>query len=54
MVTGGVEGDVKEWVADRVGGAIINLNKLEEKLPRVLEEISRQKADVMNNITVAQ
>ena len=54
MVIGGVKGDVKEWVADRIGGAIINLNKLEEKLPRVLEEISRQKADVMNNITVAQ
>lgn len=54
MVAGGVVGDVKEWVADRVGGAIINLNKLEEKLPAVLEEIASQKAEVMSNITVAQ
>lgn len=54
MVAGGVVGDVKEWVADRIGGAIINLNKLEEKLPVVLEEISHQKAEVMSNITVAQ
>lgn len=54
MVIGGTTGDVKEWVADRIGGAIINLNKLEEKLPDVLAEIQAQKADVMSNITVAQ
>lgn len=54
MVTEGVAGDVKEWVADRIGGAIINLNKLEEKLPAVLAEIEGQKAEVMSNITVAQ
>lgn len=47
-------GDIKEWVADRIGGAIINLNKLEEKLPAVLAEIADQKAEVMSNITVAQ
>ena len=33
---------------------IINLNKLEEKLPAVLEEIAAEKATVMSNITVAQ
>lgn len=54
MVTDGVAGDVKKWVADRIGGAIINLNKLEEKLPAVLAEIEGQKAEVMSNITVAQ
>ena len=54
MVTEGVAGDAKEWVADRIGGAIINLNKLEEKLPAVLAEIEGQKAEVMSNITVAQ
>lgn len=53
MVTDGVTGDVKEWVADRIGGAIMNLNALEEKLPAVLEEISGQKASVMESITVA-
>ena len=47
-------GDVKDWVADRLGAAIINLNKLEEKLPTVLEEIAAEKATVMSNITVAQ
>ncbi len=50
----GVTGDVKDWVADRLGAAIINLNKLEEKLPTVLEEIAAEKATVMSNITVAQ
>ena len=34
--------------------AIINLNKLEEKLPAVLAEIAAEKAAVMSNITVAQ
>lgn len=54
MVTENVTGDVKEWVADRIGGAVINLNKLEEKLPTILAEIEGQKAEIMNNITVAQ
>lgn len=54
MVTDGVTGDVREWVADCIGGAIINLNKLEEQLPPVLEEIAAQKAEVLSNITVAQ
>ena len=53
MCTGvGTSGDIKEWVADRI--AIINLNKLEEKLPAVLDEIAAEKAQVMSNITVAQ
>lgn len=50
----GVAGDVKDWVADRLGAAIINLNKLEEKLPAVLDEIAAEKANVLSNITVAQ
>ena len=54
MVIGADTGDVKEWVADRIGTAIINLNKLEEKLPAVLDEIAAEKAEVMSNITVAQ
>ena len=47
-------GDVKDWVADRLGAAIISLNKLEEKLPAVLDEIAAEKANVLSNITVAQ
>lgn len=55
MVTGtGATGDIKEWVADRIGTAIISLNKLEEKLPAVLAEIEAEKAEVLSNITVAQ
>lgn len=55
MCTGaGITGDIKEWVAERIGGAIIKLNKLEEKLPAVLEEIEAENAEVMSNITVAQ
>lgn len=55
MCTGVADtGDIKEWVADRIGTAIINLNKLEEKLPAILGEIADEKAAVMSNITVAQ
>lgn len=54
MCTNGVTGDVREWVADHIGTAIIYLNKLEEKLPDVLEEIADEKAEVLSNITVAQ
>ena len=43
---------VKEVVAERLGSAIINLNKLEEVLPSVVEEIAAEKAVVMSNITV--
>lgn len=53
-ITTGLAGDVKEWVADKLGGAIISLNKLEGQLPAVLEEIAEEKATVMENITVAQ
>lgn len=45
--------EVKEWAADTLGSAIINLNALEAKLPEVLTAIADQKATVMANITVA-
>ena len=50
----GATSDVKEWVADHLGAAIINLNRMEEKLPAVLAEIADEKAEVMRNITIAQ
>lgn len=54
MVKSGVPTDeVKEWTADTLGSAIINLNALEAKLPEVLDAIAAQKATVMENITVA-
>lgn len=49
----GVQGDVKEYIADRFGEAIANLNKMEESLPAVLDEVQAQKATVMESITIA-
>ena len=46
--------DIKEWAADKLGAAIINLNKLEAQLPAVLDEINREKAEVMSNISVVE
>ncbi len=54
MSLDGVTGDIKEFVADKLGSAIMNLNALEAKLPAVLREIADQKAEVLGNITVAQ
>jgi hypothetical protein len=54
MCAGGATGDIKEWTAETIGAAIINLNKLEAKLGAVLAEIAEEKATVMSNITVAQ
>lgn len=50
----GATGDIKEYVADKLGAAVINLNKLEAAWPAVLAEIEAEKAQVLSNITVAQ
>jgi len=53
MCNNGVAGDkIKEHVAEALGVAVIYLNKLEEALPAVLEEIKTEKAAVMGAITV--
>lgn len=54
MCLGGVAGDIKEFVADQLGGALMNLGKLENILPGVLENIKAEKQAIMANITVAQ
>lgn len=54
LVAPGVEGDIKEFVADELGTALINLNKLEETLPDVIQSIRDEKAQVMDSISVAQ
>lgn len=54
MTACGATGDIKEWVADQLGCAIINLNKLEATLPDVLKSIAAEKTAVLSNITVAQ
>lgn len=48
------EEDVKEFVADTIGTYVVNLNKLEATLPKVLEEINKEKAEIMSNISVAE
>lgn len=46
--------DVKEFIADAYGAVIVNLNKLEEKLPTVLAEIDSDKANVLEHIDIVQ
>lgn len=48
----GVEGDIKEYVADNYGLALINLTKLEETLPEVVQSIARDKVQVLDAITI--
>lgn len=45
--------DVKEAVAEKIGPAILLLNKLEETLPDVIEEIDGEHADILANIEIA-
>lgn len=46
--------DIVAFVTDVLGGALINLNKLEETLPGVLAEINAETAAIKQNITVVQ
>ncbi len=46
--------DIEGYVSDSIGAALMNLNKLEETLPAVLDEITAEKAIIKSNITVAQ
>lgn len=52
MVVEGVEGDIREYVADQLGAAVRELNKLEETLPATLAEIKAEKEAIMADITV--
>lgn len=55
MVMHGVEADkAEEYVADKIGGAVMNLNKLEATLGDVLAEIAEEKKAVLESITIAQ
>lgn len=47
------DAEPKDVVAELVGTAIIQLNKLEATLPAVIEEIAAEKAAILENITVA-
>lgn len=54
LMTSGVTGDVKEFVADEYGAALMLLNKLEATLPAALEAIAADKKAILENITVSQ
>ena len=54
LMTSGVTGDVKEFVADKYGAALMLLNKLEATLPAALEAIAADKKAILENITVSQ
>lgn len=53
MAIGAPVEDPKAYVAECVGGALLNLAKLEESLPGVIEQINTEKAAVLDCITVA-
>lgn len=53
MIPAGVE-NVKEYVSDKFGRAVLKLNKLEAQLPAAIEAIAAEKAAIDANITVAQ
>ena len=53
MVPGDVK-DMKEYVADKYGAALMNLAKLEANLPAVIGAIAAEKQSIMDNISVAQ
>lgn len=46
--------NVQDFVAEELGGSIINLNKLEASLNGVLGEIDAEKALILESITVVQ
>lgn len=54
MVFAGEGENIKDAVADEIGPALLNLNKIEETIPAVLREIDAEKAKIMESITVAQ
>lgn len=44
--------DAKEWVAEKIGYAIIRLNEVEKQVPGALEELNAKRTEVMENISV--
>lgn len=46
--------DIKDVIADQIGVALLNLSKLEQGIPVVVEEIATEKAAIQANIEVAQ
>ena len=53
LFAGDAGSDIKEEVADRIGPAVLQLNKVEEAIPAVLTEIEAEKATIMESIVIA-
>lgn len=51
MIPSDVE-DIKQYVEDTVGTAIINLNKVEENLDEALKEVADERAKIRENIVI--
>ena len=49
----GCECDIRDAVAGAIGSAILNLNKIEAKIPEVLSEIEAERAEVLEHISIA-
>lgn len=47
-------GDIKEYITDKYGAILVNLNKLEAQLPAILDEVAAEKAEIASNISIAQ
>ena len=45
--------DIKGFIADELGVALTNLGKLEKTLPAVLDSIDKERAAIMDGITIA-
>ena len=57
VITMFVTGDntnIKDKIVEELGQAIVNLNKLEAKLPNVLEEIQAERDKILENIEIVQ
>lgn len=52
MMINGFQDNLLEEISDMVGPALLKLNKLEETLPGILEEIDAEKAEILSAITV--
>lgn len=46
--------DVRDQVAEKIGVAILNLNKVEAGIPAVLAEIDSEKQSILDNIAIVQ
>lgn len=54
MFISGDSANIKDKIVEELGQPIINLNKLEAKLPNVLREIKEEHEKILENIEIVQ